>query len=437
MVVWTRRQLAGLAGAAGVINFAQGSPVQAPPRLSQLVGPPRLAPSWVAVGQKVLALGSNSDGGGTNTTSRQQFGILNTGSDITSIRVAFPNWKLNGGAAESPGNNSIQICAAIMFPFSSYYRLTFSGLPSIQLPAGATVWSDPVPVYVPKGTRFYIRSFCSVLAGQSWPRGVVPVVANGDQSEEGLGLTDNTLGGTYSGTNGACYGPCAVVGMTATPTASVLLLTDSLGWGQGDDPSGISSTPTGDGNGNYGPFQRAFFNAGIGFVKMTKSGLYARDVVGQNIRTRLFAPYCGSAVVILGTNDLTGNQPLSAIQAALREIWGSLAAQGCRVFACTVPPKTNSTDGWMSLGNQSMPSANYGAPGGGLGSVRAQLNDWLRSGPSSTVFGVLECADPVEAGRNSGIWRPGYTNDGTHWNQVGMTAVLDVVNNAILGGFFV
>jgi hypothetical protein len=437
MPMFTRRDAFGLLGGLGAWGYAEASQVSAPPRLSQLLGPPRLAPSWVAIGQKVLALGSNSTGGGVNTSSRAQFAIMNTGVDVTSIRVAFPNWQLNGGSVETVGANPITLSGSIQYPFGSFFRMTFDGATSMVLPAGATIWSDPIPIYVPKDTGFYIRCFLSVTSGQTWPRGIVPIVSNGDQSEEGVGLSDNTMGGSYSGSNGACYGPCAIIGMPAVPTGSVLLLTYSLGWGQGDDPTGVSSAPSGDGMGNYGPLQRGLYNAGIGFIKMTKSGLYARDVTGASVRTRLFAPFCGSAIVLLGTNDLTGNISLTAIQGYLTEIWAALAAEGCHVFACTVPPKTNSTDGWASSANQTMAGLDYGTGSSGIGSIRAQLNDWIRSVPNRAVFGVLELADQVETSRNSGVWKSGFTSDGTHWNQTGIPAIQSVIARAASAGLFV
>ena len=142
-------------------------------------------------------------------------------------------------------------------------------------------------------------------------------------------------------------------------------------------------------------------------------------------------------MVLLGTNDLSGGLSAAQLQSSLLEIWAALAAQGCRVLVCTIPPHTNSTDTWATTTNQSPVNASYSA---GSGSARGQINAFIRAAPASGrgVFGVIDVSDAVETQRDSGLWRTGFTNDGTHWNAAkGIPAVQAVVSAAIASGLFI
>ena len=313
---------------------------------------------------------------------------------------------------------------------------TFGGAAAASVAPGATAWCDPLYVDLHAGTRAFIRTCLVVPAGGTWPRGFPPIVSLGEASLEGLNLADNTqAGGTaYSGgANGGCYAPCALIAAQAVPAPSVLMIGDSLSWGQGDDSTGLSGTPSGDGLGNYGPIQRALYAGGYGLGKMVRSGGYARDVVGPNVRDRQFSPFASTAVVLLGTNDLSGTTPsLATMQGYLGEIWTAQAAMGLRVIGATLPPHTTSTDTWATVANQTIRLSARATAGSLLG----QLNNWIRSTPAP-LSGYLEFADAVMTGRDSGVWQPNFTNDGTHWNQAsGIPAAQAVVDAAVARGAF-
>ena len=105
------------------------------------------------------------------------------------------------------------------------------------------------------------------------------------------------------------------------------------------------------------------------------------------------------AIVAYGTNDLanTGNN-LAALQGLLTPLWTNLANKGMKVYACTIVPRTTSTYGWATTGNQTAYNSSNAIS---TSSLRAQLNDWIRTTPAP-LTGYLETADLAETWRNFG-----------------------------------
>ena len=129
--------------------------------------------------------------------------------------------------------------------------------------------------------------------------------------------------------------------------------------------------------------------------------------------------------------------------------WGYLASTGKLVSQATFKPYTSSTDGWVTVENQTP---------GGVNPTRLAWNAWLRDGapliagaaaatgttdPAAVRVGsaghpldaVLEVADALESSRDSGVWTPGYTSDGLHPNPTGhAAAAAGFLGQAPLGG---
>ena len=430
---------AGVAGVAGPVGAVGPQGSVGPLGAAGPAGVSGISAIPAGIGNHHEVLGYNSDGGGSTTgsnntsLSRTTFSNLNA---TASPQAVFANWKMQGGSPEVAGSNTITITAALECPIGgAITRMTFGGVASVVIAPGAQVTSDALPIVIPANTRAGVRTTLTTgIAGSvgTWPRGHFTTVSLGEQAQEGVNLADNSMGGTYSGANGGCYGPIAILGATAVKKPSVYVLGDSLSWGQGDDTTGTSAFPTGDAYGNIGPISRALYAAGIGQVRMTRSGLYARDVVGSvNIRTRYLAKSGTTALVLLGTNDMSGGLTATQIEVYLAELYLFLAAQGLKVIASTLPPHTTSTDSWATTANQAFFVSSGQNLYGGAGSSLATLNNWIRAMPPG-VSGVLDYADVVMTARDSGYWNNGYTSDGTHWNQAhGIPVVQAVVANAI------
>jgi lysophospholipase L1-like esterase len=118
------------------------------------------------------------------------------------------------------------------------------------------------------------------------------------------------------------------------------------------------------------------------------------------------------------------------------------------VYATTCTPQTTSTDGWVTVINQTVANA-------GKETKRVQYNDWLRDGAPTVggvavavgtnpavragevghpLFGFIEVATLAESGVNSGLWKAGYTDDGTHPNSVGAAGIAAGLNAVTLFG---
>jgi hypothetical protein len=221
-------------------------------------------------------------------------------------------------------------------------------------------------------------------------------------SKQGATVTDQTMGGTLSGSNSNGYGPIAIIGQTRKP--SLLLLGDSRCFGQAD---------TFDASGDIGEVARwigpsfAYSNLGVqSSSAFTSSG-------SNGTRRAALAQYCSHAIIQHGINDLATPRTLVQIQANLDSIRTSLGA-GKVVFLTTTSPSTTSTDAWATTGNQTVKS--YEA-------TRLSLNAWKRAVPTGWA-GCFEVADSIETARDSGLIKaPGYTTDGIHWLQLGYLAI--------------
>ena len=137
-------------------------------------------------------------------------------------------------------------------------------------------------------------------------------------------------------------------------------------------------------------------------------------IVANNIMPKrfIFSQYCNIAICQYGVNDLryyTENE----IKDALLKLWEELNARGMKVYQCTITPVTTSIDEWVTTENQT--TAEYN-------NIRVSLNEWIRTKPYP-LSGYFEIADLAETSRNSGIWKASYTDDGTHPNVTGHTAL--------------
>ena len=133
------------------------------------------------------------------------------------------------------------------------------------------------------------------------------------------------------------------------------------------------------------------------------------------------------ALIEPGINDVVAaGQTLATIQAALLDVAAKYLAVGVKPIACTIGPRTSSTDSWATVANQT-PSSGYIAGtdtvAGSNSIITQELNDWIRTTPAP-FYDYFEAADVVMSARNSGIWQvnaawtnDAYTLDGVHPNR--------------------
>jgi hypothetical protein len=384
--------MAGQADAAQVITppAAPITILNSQGRVAPFTQPP--ANGMVEVSNRPIAMGNNSMSGGVNTNTRGLVTVINTATDLAALQAGFSNFSINQAAKITNGGCPITVTAGVECPIGTIAgSMTFGGATAAVIAPGGAVFTDPFPVYVPAGQMAHVRFWMQVPSGCAFPRGWIPLYAVPfvERSEEAgttaAPLSDNTvtLSGTaniYNGANGAAWGPFAIRGLPAVARPSAALVGDSLTWGQGDDATGLSVTPTGDGIGDYGPIQRGLWAAGIGMVKLAKSGVYARDLVAQSFNWKYGLGGATTCVVYLGTNDITNNATLAATQGYLQEIWNSCAALGKHVIGVTIPPRSST-----SLGLAAVPTI---ASGGSLYPASSTFNVSLSGGTLDTVLGT-------------------------------------------------
>ena len=373
-----------------------------------------------------------SDGVSTGITT-QLYHTSNTA--CYGPRLVFTN-TYNVTGAETDGPNDISIKANIRMTGGLNFPVFFNGRRTAICEPGAVLISDPVGIGFKKGDTFYSRTCVSVTSGQKYPLGVKTNSAN-----EGVGSGDLADGSVpTNATRG--YGPIAVMGTPASATSSPILITqgDSITCGYGD---------TNGSSDDYGFVSRAFDGV-LGYVNLGLSSSSTSGAItgtGSARRMRIAdAITADAALLMYGTNDAAGGDTASILIGNLIKWWLINWQRGLKCFAATIPPQTTSTDVWATTANQTIST--------GV-ACRQGLNNWIRDGApmdwatftAAAIGGVgvrigdaghpitayFELADAVESARNSGLWLPGYTSDGTHPNATGSAAMAAAIDPLVIG----
>jgi hypothetical protein len=364
----------------------------------------------------------------TYTAVRSRSGHI-ARSTITKLKLLFPNWWVDGmimgsSFAEMPVSGTRSILASIEYPSGTFTRVTFSGGNTGTLPSGGSLLSDAVNVSIPNGATFWVRNvftggggmFSTGDVGENSPA-VFNSTTFGDTCDINT-ATDNTMGGTYGGTDASpyIYRPVAILAQTTNP--SVLMIGDSRCHG-----SGGAADTTGD----YGEVARSV-GPYHGYTNYSMGSYAASHVVSSHSRLATLAPYYSHFICQLGINDFAdASLTASALLTRLQTIWGYFS--GLTICQTTLSPSTTSTDGWATTANQTIKS--YEA-------ARSGLNDLLRAGPTGLNV-LFEVADATESARNSGKWKaPGYTADGVHETSTGYIAIKDsgAISSTLTGAAF-
>lgn len=343
----------------------------------------------------------------TNLTSKQNNSrtVHIARDNITSLQFLFPNWHCKTGGGEQGLGASATLFASIEYPLGTTpQRIYFGGAQSVVIPDLTTAISDILNIVIPRGAPFAVKTFYAN------PNGILYAFgrnASTDGFLEGTanaasGLTDQTLTTTNPTASVAGYGPCAIIGMTSR--SSIFLSGDSRVLGVSE--SNVSQDPTGA----KGEFERsiakefAFINASAGGDRI------AVAVAGYTLRLAL-AQYCTHVLINYGINDLNNGRSTAQIMADLVTLAGMFGSKPVR--CSTVAPYTTSTDGWTTTANQTV---------SGIEANRVALNKSIRRVPAPFA-GIVEIADAVESGRDSGLWKANFTPDGLHENSAATLAI--------------
>lgn len=385
--------------------------------------------------------------------------------DVKNIRVMYSGMKSLGSFAtpsEVGLGNRIEVMAALHIISSGTTVIAklpfkFCGGYSGVIPNGGYLVSDPISVKLPAGTEFFIHSFGNRLTsaaytnqwgepgrlaatGANWPREDNTRTENtagaweagvGTEFSASTGIDPFTLDKTmadYSGltvANVLTFAPSAIFGdrLTTNGQPSVAWVGDSILAGTGDLARADVSF---SGRGYSDQFlsgQCPGFNASLGGDGAAyKVGQYLFNFANRWAGVEL----CEVAYVALGTNDLIAGTALATIQANLVDFANQLKARGVRkVILATVLPRTTSTDGWQTLGNQTVVATSD------FTNQRALFNAWALTVPApfDAVLDIRSGVEDIATGK----WKePPVGADLT--TTTGSTSTVIQLNSSVTAG---
>lgn len=346
-----------------------------------------------------------SNGVKLGETSRIRAPLLR---DCGDLRVVLGNW----GKVNEAGNwNLITVKVGLEMPNGEVLPVNFGGRESAGIEKGRYVASDVLGADGGAGEAIWIRTYVSVAAeGLKWPLSLTLNKAIG----EGVttGNTDKSQGSSeVPPSEGTCYSPVLLLASSpARPVAVVGFHGDSIIAGNADAVI------------DNGWARRALVPRGIAYVDCSKGGgkiETSSQYVASEGRMQL-AGFASCAIEAYGVNDFLAGRTFAQIRSDKERLWHRLLERGQKVFATTVTPVATSTDGFTTTKNQTTNANNV---------ARAQLNEWLRGGPSE-LSGLIDTAAAVEFNVGSGLWVPLMTGEGIHPLPAGHEAMALKVNAA-------
>jgi lysophospholipase L1-like esterase len=347
----------------------------------------------------------------SNVTVRQAVRVSQGGA---RLRLRFSN---ENGAADLP-LGAVHIAAAgvdgTVVPGSDHV-VTFDGRPSVILPAGAPVLSDPVDLSTQALERLYISTYLPGTVPTHSPRYLVQYVAGkpGDQTgAETLPAARLMQIPPYV---------TLVEVQTTVPTGVVVALGDSITQGRGATANAFRGWPDRLAE-RLAPHHWAVVNAGIGGNRLLRYGL-GPNALARLDRDVLSVPGLKAIIVMEGINDIgvglrnaaaTEQISAEALEAADRQLIARAHEHGIRIIGATLTPYEGSF---------------YASPAGEM--VREALNHWIRS--SGEFDGVIDFAPAVADPANPlAIDRRYNESDHLHPNDAGYQAMADAIDLSVI-----
>ncbi|MDK4804960.1 MAG: hypothetical protein OC190_00255 [Novosphingobium aromaticivorans] len=323
---------------------------------------------------------------------------------VSSYTVTGPTGSITVTPPASPGNGAIGYRLYISAPSSSD-NVLYETINGVQPFSGATA---PIITRQVLSTSAARRSTSSTLTNPQFP--VSAAIAGADYSTAGgcadgswfngsvdlLGVGLDQIG---SNTTGGGCGPIAIEGIAAPTSASVALLGDSRISGVGDDAYGLGGgfavRALSDQTQSY-----RYDNTKIplcGIVPLGSSGERAGQFATPSLSfhrrplaTQCTHLWCNYSINDLKLNINSGSATLiKNLILSLGPICSSalgLRNAGQKVKICTIPPYTNTSDGFGTVSNQTAAwdtstNVTYAEP------YRRQFNNFLLRAGGAVVTG--------------------------------------------------
>ena len=293
--------------------------------------------------------------------------------------------------------------------------LQFSGQPSVSIPKGAVVFSDPLNYDLPEMTNLsvslYLPEDSGFLTAHALSNQTNYIAGNGDQTES-LQFSDRTETAAWPLLT-------AIDVISAEPTSAIAMVGDSITDGWGSTASANQRWPNHFArrlSAESGTLQYAVVNAGISGNRVTTEG---NSLFGQNLQARferdvLALSNVTHMVLMEGINDI-GMSPSGSLISAeeviagYRQVIARAHARGIKVIGATLTPYEG---------------AAYFTPEGEL--VRQEVNAFIRGG--SEFDGVIDFEKAVQDPANPNRILPEFTEDNLHPNDAGYAAMAQIVD---------
>jgi len=285
-----------------------------------------------------------------NGTWRQRFYLAN---DVWGLQGQWVNTSQDPGAgaglgAETPPwqvsdlGGQLQVRAALECTIGATSGLiipfTFAGQATGAVDEGGILTSDPINVALLKAASpfAYIRTWASYPSGKFLPLFKEQFGGDGEGYVDNTDLTRIGSAGGFVTTASNLFGPVCLLGYTAAASPMYALIKACHGGllAQAEAQNLPSN------NGRYFGRRRGMLN----------------------ISTHV--------VLMLGTNDINNGRTAVQLEGDITAIIASLKLSGKSVILCPLPPRTTSSDNWVTVSNQTKAATE---------SVRVAFNDWVRS----------------------------------------------------------
>lgn len=396
------------------------------PAASAATVPSCAAPHWVAAWAGVP---SDAAAGGFNAQTLRE--VLVPHLSGTRVRLRLSN--RFGAEALTVDRLTLgrRATGAAIVP-GTLVPVTFAGHPSVSIPAGAEVVSDPVAIAVsafqPLLVSLYFASGTGPLTEHFYARQTA-YSASGDRTGEapadGFDALETTASFVVSGLD--VEAPGSVGGVVA--------FGDSLsdGYEGSPAPGQVSTAPIGTEESYPDDLQRrllttagapvlAVINAGISGNRILDDGLipqHGPSALGRITADALQQPGATTVVILLGANDVGTGADAARIISGLTDLVARVRAAGLRVLLGTLTPAEGARPD------------SYGD--GQAEATRAAVNAWIRSGAAGDDVVLVDfdaaLRDPSSPGRLNPAFDSG---DGLHPNAAGYRAMAAAIDLAQL-----
>jgi lysophospholipase L1-like esterase len=373
----------------------------------------RSAGDWVSTWQTALAQRApGTDQGMANQSIRN---VVHTSIGGRGARVRLSN--VYGTVPVLMGRVTLAVAANASSPDAvpgTMRAVTFGGSPSITIPAGGEVLSDPIPLTVPADGDLLVTTYTPEPSG---PVSVHPrayqtsfIATTGDHAADEPGAAFTTQTPMWHYVTGvevrstSAHGAVSTFGDSITDGDKSTLNTN-VRW-----PDVLADRLVAE----PGPTRLSVVNSGISANRILDSstGIGGPNAFARLGRDMLTTTGATTVIFLEGINDIgnLAHPDPAVLSAALRQIAGQAHAQGLRIIGGTITP----FKGWRSY-NEERENA------------RQAVNDFIRtSGVFDAVIdfdaAVRDPADPQQI-------RPEYdSGDHLHPSDAGYKAMADAIN---------